>query len=186
METLEKTDSVVATTISGNYEIEEIYEQFFPVVAKFISSAGGSFDDAKDIFHDALVIFMEKKSQAPAGVIKYDKAYILGVSKHLWNRQYQKDSKYSSLNSMESKIAIPDDYFPTANNRRLLNFLKIAGKRCLDLLRAFYFQQQPIKDMVRNLGYSHEHSVSVQKYKCLEKLRNTIKEKSLTYDDFTE
>ncbi len=185
METLEKTDKVVAT-LSGNYEIEEIYEQFFPVVAKFISSAGGSFEDAKDIFHDALVIFIEKKSRTSVSVIKSDKAYILGVSKHLWSRQHQNDSKYRYLNSMEQEIAIPDDYFPTANNRRLLNFLKMAGKRCLDLLRAFYFQQQPIKDMVRNLGYSHEHSVSVQKYKCLEKLRNTIKEKSLTYDDFTE
>ena len=29
-------------------------------------------------------------------------------------------------------------------------------------------------------------TASVQKYKCLEKVRNTVKEKSLTYDDFTE
>ena len=71
---------------------------------------------------------------------------------------------------MEAEIVIPDDYFPTTNNKRLLNFLKIAGKRCLDLLRAFYFQQLPIKEIAGNLGYSNEHSVSVQKYKCLEKL----------------
>ena len=185
METLEKIDDIVIA-ISSNYEIEEIYGQTFPAVAKLISSAGGTFDDAKDIFHDALVIFMERDSKIPVNAIKSDKAYILGISKHLWIRKFQKDSRNIPLNSMENEIVIPDDYFPTANNTRLLNFLKIAGKRCLDLLRAFYFQQLSIKEIVRDLGYSHEHSVSVQKYKCLEKVRNTVKEKSLTYDDFTE
>ncbi len=185
METLEEIADIEILT-SGNYEMEEIYEQVFPAVAKLVSSTGGSFDDAKDIFHDALVIFMERASQNPVGAIKSDKAYIIGISKHLWIRKSQKDSHRISLNSMENEIVIPDDYFPTTNNKRLLSFLKIAGKKCLDLLRAFYFQQLPIKEIAGNLGYSNEHSVSAQKYKCIEKVRNTVKEKSLTYEYFTE
>nr|WP_321486658.1 sigma-70 family RNA polymerase sigma factor [uncultured Draconibacterium sp.] len=185
METLEEIADIEIIT-SGNYEMEEVYEQVFPAVARLVSFTGGSFDDAKDIFHDALVIFMERDSQNPVDAIKSDKAYILGISKHLWIRKSQKDSHRISLSSMENEIVIPDDYFPTTNNKRLLNFLKIAGKRCLDLLRAFYFQQLPIKEIAGNLGYSNEHSVSVQKYKCLEKVRNTVKEKSLTYENFTE
>ena len=185
METLDEIDDTTIT-ISGNYEMEEIYEQVFPAVAKLVSSTGGSFDDAKDIFHDALVIFLERDSQNPVSVIKSDKAYILGISKHLWIKKNQENSHRISLSSTENKIIIPDDYFPTTNNKQLLNFLKIAGKRCLDLLRAFYFQQLQIKEIANNLGYSNEHSVSVQKYKCLEKVRNTVKEKSLIYDDFTE
>jgi hypothetical protein len=43
-----------------------------------------------------------------------------------------------------------------------------------------------MKKLMKNLGYLNEHSASVQKYKCLEKIRNIVKEKSLTYDDFTE
>ncbi len=185
METLEKIADIEITT-SLDYEMEELYEQVFPAVAKLVSSAGGSFDDAKDIFHDALVIFLERNSLNPVGVIKSERAYILGISKHLWIRKHQNDKHRISLNSMENEIVIPDDYFPTPNDRRLLNFLKIAGKRCLDLLRAFYFQQLPIKAIVNDLGYSNEHSASAQKYKCLEKVRNTVKEKSLIYDDFTE
>lgn len=185
MVTLEKVDDV-ATTASDNYELAELYEQTFPAVAKYISSAGGSVEDAKDIFHDALVIFIEKTTNNPEETIKSGKAYILGISKHLWIRKYQKDSQSISLNSMEKEITIPDDYFPTADNKRLLNLLKVAGKKCLDLLRAFYFQQLPIKEIAGELDYSHEHSVSVQKYKCLEKVRKTVKQKSLTYDDFTE
>lgn len=185
MEVLEKADDVIEA-IAGNDEMAEIYERVFPVVATFISSAGGSFEDAKDIFHDALVIYIEKITQDPLGIIKSDQAYILGIAKHLWIRKYRKEVRDTSLSDMENEFAIPDDYFATASNRRLLNFLKIAGRRCLDLLRAFYFQEMSIKEIAGQLGYSHEHSVSVQKYKCLEKVRNTVKTKSLTYDDFME
>lgn len=183
METLEKLDDVVMTT-SEIYDVAEIYEQTFPAVAKYISSKGGSFEDAKDIFHDALLIFIEKKSEAPINIIKSDCAYILGISKHLWINKYKKDRFKIPLNRVE--IEIPDNFYPTANNERLLNLLKIGGKRCLDLLRAFYFQQFSIKELVNNLGYSNEHSASVQKYKCLEKVRNKVKEKALNYDDFKE
>lgn len=185
METLEKIDDAVIT-LSENFEVAEIYEQVFPSVAKFISSTGGSFEDAKDIFHDALVIFIENKTKNTEYKIKSNRAYILGISKHLWIRKCQKESQSISLNNMENEVEIPDDYFPTTNNKKILDFLKITGKRCLDLLRVFYFQQLPVKEIVKDLGYAHEHSVSVQKYKCLEKVRKTVKEKSLTYDDFTE
>ena len=185
MEVLEKAAEAVET-IAGNDDMAEIYERAFPVVAGFISSAGGSVEDARDIFHDALVIYIEKITQGTAGIIKSEQAYILGIAKHLWLRKYHKDVHRTSLSDVEHELVIPDDYFPTEANNRLLNFLKITGRRCLDLLRAFYFQEMSIKDIAGQLGYSHEHSVSVQKYKCLEKVRNTVKTKSLTYDDFTE
>ncbi|WP_418502308.1 RNA polymerase sigma factor [Flagellimonas sp.] len=185
METLEQIDDAVGT-LAKNNEVADIYEQTFPIVAQYIGSRGGSFEDAKDIFHDALILFIEKRTEDPEHIISSNSAYILGISKHLWIRKSQKNRRSIALDSMESQITIPDDYFPTTNHRRLLCFLRIAGERCLDLLRSFYFQQLSLKEMTSSLGYSNEHSVSVQKYKCLEKLRITVKEKSLTYDDFSE
>ncbi len=90
------------------------------------------------------------------------------------------------MSQMEKEISIPDDYFPTAANNRLLRILESAGKKCMELLRAFYYQNVSVKKLIGSLGYTNEHSVSVQKYKCLEKIRNTVKEKSLHYEDFIE
>jgi hypothetical protein len=36
------------------------------------------------------------------------------------------------------------------------------------------------------MGFANEHSASAQKYKCLEKVREIVKQKSLTYEDFVE
>jgi DNA-directed RNA polymerase specialized sigma24 family protein len=164
-------------------EVEEVYEKAFPRVAKFVKSMGGTFDDAKDIFHDALVVYFEIK---PEKIHSSDQAYILGIAKHLWIQKFNRSRLSVSLDSMEQQIIIPNDYYSEVNNKRLLRILESAGKKCMDLLRAFYYEKLKIKSLVRTLGYSNEHSASVQKYKCLEKVREVVKEKSLAYEDFIE
>jgi hypothetical protein len=164
----------------------QLYETAFPIVAKFISKMGGSFDDAKDIFHDALVIYYELKNENKLRLHSTEEAYILGIAKHLWVRKFNASIPLISFSASESQIQLPDDYVPTVNQSRLLRYLENAGKKCMDLLRAFYFQKNGLRLMAKNLNYSGEHSLSAQKYKCLEKVRNVVKEKSLTYDDFLE
>jgi hypothetical protein len=41
-------------------DLPGVYEESFPSVAAFVAKMGGSLEDAKDIFHDAMVIFFEK------------------------------------------------------------------------------------------------------------------------------
>ena len=56
----------------------------------------------------------------------------------------------------------------------------------MELLRSFYYDQQPLTDIAGKFGFSGVRSATVQKYKCLEKVRETIKERSLTYEDFID
>ncbi len=185
MESLELVVAIKKTSHQDNKTVE-VYEQTFPVVAGFVRDMGGSFNDAKDIFHDALVIYYETVSQSYRIIKTTDEAYIFGIAKHLWFREYKQKSSNIQLPDLENLPPVPADYYPTTNSKRLLKFLEIAGKKCMDLLRTFYYKNLPVKDLARTLGYSNEHSVSVQKYKCLEKIRNIIKEKSLSYNDFIE
>jgi len=185
METQETVITVKKPTLRER-PVHEIYERAFPRVAAFVSNKGGSFEDARDIFHDALVIYYEAISENRSSVHTSGEAYILGISKHLWLQKHKKERLHILMSRMEKEISIPDDYFPTAANNRLLRILESAGKKCMELLRAFYYQNVSVKKLTGSLGYTNEHSVSVQKYKCLEKIRNTVKEKSLHYEDFIE
>lgn len=166
--------------------IETLYEAAFPGVARFVKKMGGDFEDAKDIFHDALVIFQERQNQADFRLQQSPNAYLLGIAKHLWLRKHHRQRKWVSLTNAEKEISLPDDYFPNLQTQRLLQFLEKAGQKCLDLLHAFYYQKTPLKELSSQLGYANEHSLSVQKYKCLEKIRHSIQQKSLRYEDFHE
>jgi RNA polymerase sigma factor (sigma-70 family) len=185
MEILENTVKIKKKQVAAE-RITKIYERLFPAVARFVNSMDGSLADAKDIFHDALVIYFETAAQKGNQVHSSEEGYILGIAKHLWIRKHRRDKHKISMDDVENSISIPDDYFSTPSNKRLLTVLERAGKKCMDLLRAFYFRGLTIKKLARSLGYANEHSASVQKYKCLEKVKNLVKTKKLAYDDFME
>jgi RNA polymerase sigma factor (sigma-70 family) len=165
---------------------EEMYERAFPAVASFVRQMNGSFQDAKDIFQDALIIYFERSAENGVVISVSPERYILGISKHLWSRKFKEDRMNVSLDDFETALHIPADFYPSIRSNRILQFLEVAGSKCMDLLRSFYFEKHTLKDVSKNLGYSTEHSAAVQKYKCLEKIRESIKEKSVTYEDFFE
>lgn len=160
---------------------EQLYESAFPKVALFVSKMNGSFDEAKDIFHDALVIFIEQ-----AGATKFvsEEAYILGIAKHLWIRKFNLDKRRVLFNSFEQHLNIPVEEPVDVNANRLLRVLETAGKKCMELLHAVYFDNAPVKQITRRLRYRNEHATSVQKYKCLQKVRDIVKHKSMSYEQF--
>jgi DNA-directed RNA polymerase specialized sigma24 family protein len=166
---------MIATEASIN--VSELYEEVFPAVASFVAKLGGSADDAKDIFHDAFVIFFESDARPDD-----PPAYIVGIAKHLWVRKYKHDKNRVEL---DDSIQIPEDeYSPIA--ARLLKLIEIAGKSCLDLLQAFYYEKRSSESIASDFKYSNAHSAAVQKHKCLQKIRSFVKTKSLDYESFVE
>jgi RNA polymerase sigma factor (sigma-70 family) len=163
---------------------EELYERAFPLTARFVSQLGGSFQDAKDIFQDALLLYYEKSTEESFAIRKAPEAYILGIAKHLWNRKFRYSHRLVSLTAAEEHMAPPAEPQKDVDNRRLLAYLEKSGRRCLDLLRAFYYEKLPMKQIAGNMGYASDRSATVQKYKCLEKVRDALSKKSIGYEDF--
>jgi DNA-directed RNA polymerase specialized sigma24 family protein len=172
--------------ISAERDFKKLYQTTFPIVAKLVRRWNGSLQDAKDIFHDGLVLLVEKERGDAALYTSTREAYLVGICKHLWIKKFSKDVSTVALDAFEKTIDVPGDFYQTVNTYSLLKFVAATGKRCLDLLRAVYFDTSSIREAAQNLGYGSEHSLSVQKYKCLEKIREQIKHKTISYEDFLE
>ena len=165
---------VTSTLSEVTLDISQVYEETFPAVASFVAKMGGSVDDARDIFHDAFVIAFEKESLDPA--------YIVGIAKHLWFRKFKVDK---NLIDLDDTIEIPEDEkLPVST--RLVRLVETAGRACLDLLQSFYYEKRSAENIAESFNYSNAHSATVQKHKCLQKLRTFVKEKSLDYESFVE
>lgn len=167
---------------------EYLYGEVFPVVADIVSKQGGSFQDAKDIFQDALIIFYEKSVAGALHIQLSNEAYIVGIAKHLWIKKFKSNYRLLSLDALEKEIRLPQDYFviETAKTNRLLHLLEVAGRKCIELLRSIYYDKLPMNEVSKQHGFSNAHSASVQKYKCIEKIKVIVEQKSLDYEDFTE
>ena len=163
-----------------------LYKKAFPTVASYVSKMGGSFDDAKDIFQDALVIYYEKMVSATIEINVNENAYLLGIAKHLWAAKFREEMHCIPLDAAGSAYDFIDDNEPQPSTGKLITYLETAGQKCMEILRAFYYDKLPADKIAGLFGYSGIRSATVQKYKCMEKVRETIKEKSLAYEDFIE
>ena len=165
----------------------DLYQRAFPAVARFVSRHGGSLEAAQDVFQDALVLYYEKivREAADGPAAHHDVAYLLGIARHRWIKQYHRAAPEVPLETSDA-VFRTEESAETPARRKLLRFLTVAGQRCMDLLRAFYYDQLPLAEVANTFGYSGVRSATVQKYKCLEKVRHTVREKSLCYEDFLE
>jgi len=164
---------------------EQLYEDAFPKIAAFVRKMDGTLEDAKDIFHDALIIFYKKTVANRLSIHLSSEAYLLGIAKHLWLRKFKQDRGKVTLGSLELEITIPEDYFTDPVKPNLLKLIEFTGKKCLDLLRSYYYDMFDMRKIAQSFGYASERSATVQKYKCMEKIRNKIKDNKLNYEDFT-
>lgn len=185
MKSLDNAIDVLPET-SRSAVLEDLYEKAFPAFAKFAARMRGSFADARDVFHDALVIYYEKTRDEDFAVPTKPEAYFVGIAKHLWIRKFNMDRQKISLDSLENSICIPSEFHASVNEVRLLDLLERTGRKCLELLGKFYFDRARLKEVASLLGYRNEHSAAVQKFKCLGKMRDAIKAKKMKYEDFVD
>mgnify|MGYP001271796389 CR=1 FL=1 len=161
----------------------ELYKKSFPAVARYISRKGGTYEEAKDLFQDALILYYEKRVSSSFAPVQNEQAYILGIARHLW---FKRIENRNNTDSIENATSIPDEQEDVLSSGKILRLLETAGQKCMELLKAFYYDKTPLSAIAQQLGYSGTRSATVQKYKCIEKIRETVKEKSLVYEDFTE
>jgi len=160
-----------------------LYKKVFPGVAKYISNNGGCFDEAKDIFQDALVVLYEKSATQ---AIESEQAYLMGISKKLWARRFKSKINCASLDDDGHDFDFIEEDEVSPQSAKLNRYLETAGQKCLDILKAFYYDNLPVVKVAELFGFAGTHSATVQKYKCMEKVREIVKEKSLAYEDFIE
>ena len=156
-----------------------LYLEAYPAVARYIARQGGSMEEAKDIFQDAVVIYYERLTGKGLELKQTKEAYVFGIARHLWSKHT--NNKRKELPAQDSTTAAAPGTTPAMN---ILRMIENTGRKCLDLLHAFYYEQKNMKEVAETFGFSGERSATVQKYKCLEKIRDVVKEKALVYEDF--
>jgi DNA-directed RNA polymerase specialized sigma24 family protein len=160
----------------------KLYETAFPGVARFVKKMGGGIDDARDIFQDSLVIYYENQ-RSGKNIFTNEAAYISGIARHLWYKKFKTEIKKSDLDPELYRLVNEEDLKVSSS---LLEYLEATGKKCMELLKSFYYDGLPMKEIAVNFKFSGERSATAQKFKCLEKVREAVKKQSLQKTDFYE
>jgi RNA polymerase sigma factor (sigma-70 family) len=187
METL--TSPVMATdwrhALISNREkyLTEIYAQTYPVVLHYVKQHSGTPEDAQDILQEAIIVFYEKVVGEQIQLSASVSTYIMGICKNKWRQELDKRRRQEKQLSADLNQAWEEPTLEPENRAlNLLHFVAQLGKKCQDILVAFYYFGQPMPRIAAQHQYRNVHTATVQKFKCLERLRNSLA--NLTIRDF--
>jgi len=119
-----------------------------------------------------LLIYLEREAKGTLNIQTSVKAYLLGITKIIWLH-----SKNQSFTSLPDDVGsfVDEERESKEEEKNILNYLLLAGQKCMQMLKAFYYDRLSLQDIATYFGFSGIRSATVQKHKCIEKIRNEVK-----------
>ena len=156
--------------------VETIYKDNFNMIQGFIINNNGTYDDARDIFQEAMITLYEKAKSDSFVLTSQIKTYIYSVCRRLWLKRLQQKGRYVlETETLEETVAVEEDI--DVHEKRNSEFaimeraLGSLGEPCKSLLEAYYLQKKDMTEIASTFGYTNADNAKNQKYKCLMRLK---------------
>lgn len=167
-----------------NKAIKELYAIAYGSCANMIMTNSGSEDDARDLFQEALLIFIKKLQTPDFKLTAQPKTYLYAVCRNLWLKQLEKRKKTKGTIQIDD----PNNLIPLIHVDGIEEKKIIEGKHeliseilqqlkgdCKQLLMSFYFKKMPLKEIAKIMEYS-DGFVKVKKKRCMDNLKKKVLE----------
>jgi len=155
---------------------ETIYKDNFNMVQAFILNNNGTYDDARDIFQEAMIVLYENARNESFVLTCQIKTYVYSVCRRLWLKRLQQLNRYmNQVESLEETVQVEDDI--EIHEKRNADFaimeraMGSLGEPCKSLLEAYYLQKKGMQAIAQEFGYTNADNAKTQKYKCLMRLK---------------
>jgi RNA polymerase sigma factor (sigma-70 family) len=165
---------IIAAIRTGKRELalKEIYKEF-PKVRANILSSGGDETIARQIFHDSLILLIEKVSNPDFELSSKLSTFLYGINRFLWKNELRKKQRSPELEWKDTLILTADDVgYNEEKEEQIKNLNQILNQvteKCKKIFELFYFKKESMTVIADKLGFTTVNSAKTQKYKCMEK-----------------
>lgn len=176
METAAQLQHALQT--SRTQTLTDLYRHAFPMVRHHVRQHGGTAQDAQDVFQDALVVFYEKAVGGTLVLTASASTYLVAVAHNLWRRELEWRQRHPLADLNEEHHQVPDAAAVEPEitiEASVLDYVEQLGEKCRSILLSFYYFRQPLEQIAATHQYRTVRSATVQKFKCLERLRNATR-----------
>ena len=162
--------------LNDSKAIETIYKDNFTMVQAFILQNNGSYDDARDIFQEAMIALYEKAQNESFVLTCQIKTYVYSICRRLWLKRLQQLGRYSNqVDSLDETVPVEEDL--EIHEKRNAEFaimdraMNSLGEPCKSLLEGYYLKKMGMQELAAEFGYTNADNAKNQKYKCLMRLK---------------
>jgi RNA polymerase sigma factor (sigma-70 family) len=143
-----------------------------------ILRSGGNPDDARDIFQDALIVFLEKADSPEFNLSSSAETYLYSICKNIWLRQKKKKSRTGeSTDGMESTDPLSEYFLEEINALQLRKIMDSYFNRlplqCRQII-GYSLEQYSYDEIRLKLDLASVEYVRNRYYLCKKKLVEMI------------
>lgn len=178
-----KDIEIISSIREGNRNkpIKQLYKEF-PKIKANIMSSGGNLEAAEEIFHDTLILLIEKVNEPSFELTSKLSTYLYGIARFLWKNELRRLQKNHELEWSDTLIISEKDLgYDYEREEKLQAMEKIIASlsaKCQSIFERFYFKNESMEIIAKALEFSSVNSAKTQKYKCMEqaiKLATNVK-----------
>lgn len=165
---------IIAEIRCGKREaaIKALYKEF-PKIKANICSSGGDAEIAREIFHDSLVLLIEKVGKPEFELTSKLSTYLFGINRFLWKNEARRRNKNPELEWKDTLILSAEDIGYSEEKEEKIKLLeKVLTQitdKCRKIFELFYFKKEDMNTIARELDFTSVNSAKTQKYKCMER-----------------
>ncbi len=178
------TDQELVDAIRSGQRQEAFKKAYgnYTIIRKMVISMGGSAEDAKDVFQDALIVFYQMVVKPEFTLNASVKTLLYSISRNLWLKKVRDyKSKFVAVTEDSGEHEFQEDFEEKNTEgikmRTAMQVVDLLGDPCKTLLQLFYYNNLSMKEIAERLGYSGEYTAKAQKYKCIERGKKMLLEK---------
>lgn len=164
--------------LENNFQVlNDLYARYLPDITALVRSQGGVYEDACDVFQDAILVIHKKASDPGFTLTTPFGGYLYGVCRYIWWRHRKKKHRAAvTLDEVEG-FAVDEslEAMLLENERKKLFREKLTelGQECRQVLLDF-FAGTALREIAARMGYTEDY-IKKKNKTCKERLAALVR-----------
>jgi RNA polymerase sigma factor (sigma-70 family) len=158
--------------------INYIYQTYWPMILQLVKTNNGSATEAKDLYQDSILDFLEKVWQENFILTCKIRTFIYSICRNKWLYQLRGRKKFIEMeeyiefekaqeDTQEEAATLPDD-------KQIIQAIHTLGEPCRSLLVGYYYENLSMEQLAQKLNYKSVNVAKQQKFRCKDRLKNAF------------
>lgn len=172
--TVEEDEIIQRLRNKDELVLKQVYRQHYAMITNMVVNNGGSLQEAKDVYQDAVIVLYEKMQDEQFVLNCRIKTFLYSISRNIWLKQLKSKKKFEGniLDTNGPDEPLWDKGIDTEERYQAMNMaLEALGEPCSSIMRDFYIHQSSMEMITEKFGYTNADNAKNQKYKCLKRLK---------------
>lgn len=157
-----------------------VYTKAMDLVRAYILGNSGVMEDAQDIFHEGLMIFMRKARKDQFKLTCPPELYILGICKNLWKKRKANEVEQITPNALENLVDNCNDSLDATHRKELLiklmeKHIKNLSEKCQEIFK-YKIEGLTCEEIAEKMKMNSDQISRNKTYTCKKRLWELIQQ----------